>query len=103
MVDQALQPMFSTGPSEIQAYVSTVDITNLLPAIRVPTLVITGQSTVLASVDEFESWQKSIPDSRLVVIPFRAYHLAAVSPSECISALFDFLGDIGRRQPSSPV
>ena len=78
--------------SEIQAYVYTVDLTDLLPNIKVPALVIAGESSVLAPMDVFESWQRSIPDSKLVVIPCKAYHLAAVRPGECISALFDFLG-----------
>lgn len=78
--------------SEVQERVSKVDITGLLPEIGARTLVITGESTVLATRDEFEAWQKTIPRSRLVVIPSKAYHLAAAEPEKCVKSILDFLG-----------
>ena len=84
--------------SEISAYFRTVDLTNLLPKIKIPTLVIAGESEVLAPAQVFREWQQSIPNSELVIIPSKAYHLAAAEPAECTAALLNFLARIAHQQ-----
>jgi len=86
--------------SEILSYFRTVDLSQQLAHITVPTLVIAGESEVLAPAQAFRKWQQSIPNSKLVIIPSRAYHLAAANPTECIAAVFNFLERIshGRKE-----
>jgi 3-oxoadipate enol-lactonase len=72
-------------------YVSTMDITSLLPQINVPTLVITSDRGALAAVETVREWQLRIPNSRLMVFPSSAYHLAAAMPDECAEATIRFI------------
>lgn len=72
-------------------YVSTMDITSLLPRITAPTLVITSDRGALAAVETVREWQSRIPNSRLMVFPSSAYHLAAAMPDECAGATLRFI------------
>jgi hypothetical protein len=47
--------------------------------ISVPTLVI-GTDTKHRGREVFESWQKTIPGSELVMLPVDGYHAAATDP-----------------------
>ena len=51
-----------------------------MPNIACPTLVITTEDSGLASVEETRAWQKTMPDSRLLVLPGNSYHVAATDP-----------------------
>ena len=75
-------------------YVGTMDITAMLPQIQAPTLVITSDRSALASVETVRNWQKRIPNSRLLVLPSSAYHLAAAMPAECAEATLKFTASL---------
>jgi 3-oxoadipate enol-lactonase len=74
--------MGKTALSTAYAYlrwVSAIDIRQDIQRIRCPTLVI-GTDTKRRGREVFESWQKTIPDSELVVSPLDGYHAAATDP-----------------------
>lgn len=73
-------------------YVATMDISALLPQITPPTLIITSDQSALAPVETVREWQQRIPNSRLLVLPSNAYHLAAAHPEECAAAVLKFIG-----------
>jgi len=75
-------------------YVATMDITALLPHITPPTLIITSDRSALAPVETVREWQRQIPNSRLLVLPSNAYHLAAAHPEECAAAVLKFIGSL---------
>ncbi len=77
--------------SEILSYFRTVDLSDILEKINVPTLMVVGESEALAPAQTFRKWQQAIPNSELVVIASKAYHLAAVNPDECCRVLLNFL------------
>jgi 3-oxoadipate enol-lactonase len=68
-----------------------LDLTGLLPGIKVPTLVVTTADSALASVETVRSWQQAIPGSELLVLPGDSYHIAAASPDECAARVLDFI------------
>ncbi len=78
----------------IFAYVGGMDITALLPRIQAPTLVITSDRGALAAVETVRGWQTRIPNSRLLVLPSTAYHLAAALPDACADAVLSFIGEL---------
>jgi hypothetical protein len=39
----------------------------------------------------FESWQKTIPDSELVIIPIDGYHAAGTAPDRTAEITLDFI------------
>lgn len=70
----------------------TADITDVLPRIQCPTLVITTEGSALGSVEETRAWQQRIPNSELLVIPGNSFHVAASDPEACAAATLDFIG-----------
>lgn len=71
------------------------DITDALPRIKCPTLVITTEGSALGSVEEVRAWQRLIPRSELLVLPGNSYHVAASDPERCAEATLDFIRRAG--------
>jgi 3-oxoadipate enol-lactonase len=78
--------------------IACADIRADMPRIACPTLVITTEGSGLASVDETRAWQKTIPDSELLVLPGDSYHVAASHAVQCAQATLEF---IERRDPDA--
>lgn len=67
------------------------DSTPLLPSIKVPTLVITGDEDALIPVDESRAMAKAVPGATLVIVP-KAGHLANLEQPDAFNhALHEFL------------
>ena len=79
-------------------HINYADIRADLPKIRCPTLVIVTQESGLGSVESTRAWQQTIPDSELLVLPGRSYHVAATHAAECAQTVIGF---IGRRAASA--
>ena len=71
--------------------IACADITQDIPKIRCPTLVITTEESGLASVEANRAWQRQIPDSRLLVLPGNSYHVAVTGAEACARAALDFI------------
>ena len=74
--------MGQTALSTAHAYlrwVGGIDIREDIKRIRCPTLVI-GTDTERRGREVFESWQRTIPGSELVILPVDGYHAAATDP-----------------------
>jgi pimeloyl-ACP methyl ester carboxylesterase len=68
-----------------------LDLTDILPRIDPPTLVLTAQGSGLQTVEATRQWQALIPNSELEVLPGDAYHPAATDPDECARRVLAFL------------
>lgn len=71
----------------------TTDITDELPRIQCPTLVITTEGSSLGSVDTTRAWQQKIPNSKLLILPGDSFHVAASDPDRCAQAALAFMSD----------
>jgi pimeloyl-ACP methyl ester carboxylesterase len=71
--------------------IAYADITDALPRIRCPTLVITTEGSGLGSVEEVRAWQRMIPRSELLVLPGDSYHVATSDADQCARATLDFI------------
>ncbi len=71
--------------------ISPTDITDDLPRITCPTLVITTEGSALGSVDVTRAWQQMIPNSRLLVLPGNSYHVAASDADRCAQETLAFI------------
>ena len=86
--------MGRTALSTAHAYlrwVSAIDIREDIKRIRCPTLVI-GTDTKRRGREVFESWQKTIPNSELVILPLDGYHAAATDPDMTAGVTREFIG-----------
>jgi pimeloyl-ACP methyl ester carboxylesterase len=68
-----------------------IDISDLLPGIRVPTLVLAGDCDPIVPPDQARLISQLIPDSDLVMIPGGGHILFAERPAEYQCALGDWL------------
>lgn len=93
-VEWWIQHMARTAVSTQVGFFSSIadaDITDALPRIRCPTLVITTEGSGLASVEETRAWARLIPRSELLVLPGDSYHVAASDADLCARATLDFI------------
>src|SRR5688572_2514812 len=84
-------------------HINYADIRADLPKIACPTLVIVTEESGLGSVELTRAWQKMIPDSELLVLPGRSYHVAATHAAECAQATMDFIRRRRSRTAARPV
>jgi pimeloyl-ACP methyl ester carboxylesterase len=85
--------MGATAVSTFHAYmrwVGAIDIREDVKRIRCPTLVI-GTDTARRGRSEFEGWQKTIPNSELVILPMDGYHAAGTDPDGTARVTLDFI------------
>jgi pimeloyl-ACP methyl ester carboxylesterase len=71
--------------------VNYADIRADLPNIQCPTLVITMEESGLGTVERTREWQEKIPNSRLLVLPGKSYHVAASDAQACAEATLAFM------------
>jgi 3-oxoadipate enol-lactonase len=67
------------------------DITDEIPKIRCPMLVITTEGSALGSAEQMRAWQRQVADSETVVLPGDSFHVAATEPDRCAEATLKFL------------
>jgi pimeloyl-ACP methyl ester carboxylesterase len=70
-----------------------LDLSDSLPDIQAPTLVLTTDESPLASVETVREWADRIPDADVVVLSGDEFHPAAVRPHECLEHVHPFLRD----------
>jgi len=68
-----------------------IDLDNVLPNIKAPTLVMTSDRSVLQSVETVLRYQPRIPNSRLLVLTSDAYHIAVANADECVRNTLAFI------------
>lgn len=85
--------MGRTALSTAHAYlrwVSAIDIREDIKRIQCPTLVV-GTDTRRRGREVFESWQKTIPNSKLCILPLDGYHAGATDPDLTAGVVRDFI------------
>jgi pimeloyl-ACP methyl ester carboxylesterase len=86
--------MGQTAVSTMVSFGETIpyaDITDDLPRIKCPTLVLMTEGSALGSVESTRAWQVTIPNSELRVLPGDSYHVAATDPDRCAQETRDFI------------
>ncbi|HEX2171353.1 MAG TPA: alpha/beta hydrolase [Dehalococcoidia bacterium] len=76
----------------VTAAAGEIDMTDVLPRIQAPTLVVTTEESALQSVEAVREWQSRIPNSELTVLPGDSYHVAAARPDETALRVLEFIG-----------
>ena len=88
---------FANAPKEgvdgLRKALSTFDLARdgVLQRIKAPSLIITADRSALQSVEKVRTYQRLIPNSRLLVLNSDAYHIAAANADECVTAVLGFI------------
>lgn len=80
----------------IEKVTSVLNLDSVLPRINSPTLVITSDRSALQPVQTVLDYQKKIKNSRLLVLPTDAYHVAVAKPDECAINVLEFIKETKR-------
>jgi len=87
------KPQTKAGMAKVE---EGLNMESVLPRIAAPALVITSDRSALQSVESVLRYQQKIQNSRLLVLPSDAYHLAVVKPDDCVSNVLSFIKDLKR-------
>ncbi|MDA0262649.1 MAG: alpha/beta hydrolase [Chloroflexi bacterium] len=82
---------------ETLAYLVTQDLTDLLPQIKTPTLVLASEQNARDNPDRTKLFAEKLADGRLVAIPGTSGYVQHSAPEECVLAWRQFLGEISGR------
>jgi 3-oxoadipate enol-lactonase len=77
---------------ETLTYLSTQDLTPILPQIQTPTLVLVGQNSSMNTADRAQSMASLLPKGRLVEIPGGTGYIQHSAPEQCVAAWREFMG-----------
>jgi pimeloyl-ACP methyl ester carboxylesterase len=90
----AMSPQTRIGIGKVS---EALHMEGVLPRIAAPTLVITTDRSVLQPVETVLEYQKKIPNSRLLVLPSDAYHVAVAKADECVTNVLSFIKETRQR------
>ncbi|MFC1966784.1 alpha/beta fold hydrolase [Chloroflexota bacterium] len=79
---------------EVFEYVPTIDLTEILPSIQVPTLIMGGEESIIMPPENCRKLQQLLPNAKLVLFPGAPNHICAAIPQQCVEELLKFLGEI---------
>ena len=79
---------------ETLGYLSTQDLTPILPQIQTPTLVIVGQNSAMNTADRAQSMAQLLPHGRLAEIPGGTGYIQHSDPEGCVAAWREFVGNL---------
>jgi 3-oxoadipate enol-lactonase len=82
----------------LRRYTATLDLTDLLPKIKIPTLIIAGSAAQQGPIENNRKAEKLIPDCRLVVLEGMPFNVMTASPEPCVAATIKFLDEVTRRK-----
>jgi pimeloyl-ACP methyl ester carboxylesterase len=95
LVELLRQMMMATSPGgfrgALEAMKFRTDASDLLPDIKVPTLVLVGEEDSVSPPDSVREWQEKIPGSRLVVLPHAGHLSNLEAPDAFSAAVVEFL------------
>jgi pimeloyl-ACP methyl ester carboxylesterase len=76
---------------ETLAYLSTVDLTPILPQISAPALVLVGEGSTMNTSDRTRSLAELLPKGRLVEVPGASGYVQHSAPAQCVAIWRDFV------------
>jgi len=94
LIDWYQQELSKTKPETIVGVISRLggtDFTPLLPKIRVPTLIMGGEKSILAPPPRLHSMKQAMPNAEVVIIPNAQHHITTAFPDRCAQEALTFM------------
>ena len=83
------QPQHVTA--EVLMYMGTLDVSEILPEVKVPTMIIAGERGIPYTPEVAERLKEQIPNAKVAVIPGVFGFVAHVAPEKCAEAWLEFV------------
>ena len=77
---------------ETLAYLATQDLSDILPTIKTPTLILVAENSVGNNPDRTTGMARLLPNSRLVEIAGASGYVQHSAPEKCVEAWREFIG-----------
>ena len=81
---------------ETLAYLSSQDLSPLLPKINTPALVLVGKDSTMNTADRAHGMAQLLPNSTLAEISGGTGYVQHSAPEQCVAAWREFVGGLGR-------
>jgi pimeloyl-ACP methyl ester carboxylesterase len=96
----AQQMMQSSGQvvMELLSYLSTVDLTPILPQVKTPALILVAQNSDTNTPDRADSLAELLPNSTLVKIPDASGYVQHSEPEKCVEHWREFIGHLSHQR-----
>ena len=82
---------------ETLAYLSTQDLSGILPEIQTPTLILVAENSMGNNPDRTTEMARLLPDARLVEIPGASGYVQHSAPDRCAAVWREFIGSLSHR------
>ena len=82
---------------ETLAYLATQDLTNVLPEIQTPTLIMASEDNASGNPDRTDGMARLLPNARLRVLPGTSGYVQHSAPEKCVAAWREFVGRLHDR------
>ena len=82
---------------ETLAYLATQDLSDILPTIKTPTLILVAENSVGNNPDRTTGMARLLPNSRLVEIAGASGYVQHSAPEKCVEAWREFIGNISHQ------
>jgi len=76
---------------ETLAYLSTVDLTPVLPQITTPALVMVGELSAMNTPERAQRMAELLPNGTLVEVPGASGYVQHSAPAQCVALWRDFI------------
>ncbi|MCH7605607.1 MAG: alpha/beta fold hydrolase [Chloroflexi bacterium] len=82
---------------ETLAYLSTQDLSDILPSIQTPTLILVAENSIANSPDRTQGMAQLLPNARLVEVPGTSGYVQHSAPEKCVELWREFIGGLSHR------
>ncbi len=79
---------------KLHEYVETLDFSPHLHELKVPTLVLAGEKSPIATPQQVQTMRSRIPDCKIVIFPGYGHGVHAVIPEQCVREVVGFLDNL---------
>jgi pimeloyl-ACP methyl ester carboxylesterase len=80
---------------ETLAYLSTVDLTPILPQIATPALILVGERSAMNTPERTRRLAELLPNARLVEVPGAGGYVQHAAPEQCVAIWRQFVTSLG--------
>ena len=81
---------------ETLAYLATQDLSDILPQITPPTMILVGENSVGNTPERTQMMADLMPNARLVEIPGAGGYVQHSAPEKCVAAWQNFIVSLGK-------
>jgi pimeloyl-ACP methyl ester carboxylesterase len=83
-------------------YMASVDLTDILPKIQVPVLILAGERDEITPLEAQHTLKARLPNSRLILYPTSGHNIAEEFADKCAEDTLRFLRGVSADQESQP-